>query len=95
MIKVVAKKLCREESMEEILRLLGELVRETRKETGCILYEVFQDIKDKKIITIIEEWESEKDLENHSVSPHFTDLVPKIADLCGNKREINIYKKII
>lgn len=95
MIKVVAKKFCKEENMKEILSLLDELVRETRKEEGCILYEVFQDINAPKVITIIEEWESEKALEKHSASPHFTRLVPGIGELCETKSEINIYRKII
>lgn len=95
MIKVVAKKLVNEGKVEEVIKLYEELVRETRKEEGCIKYELYQDEKDSRILAVIEEWESKDALEKHMNSEHFVRIVPMIGELAEKKKDINIYNKLI
>ena len=57
MVKVVAKNYMKEGKLEDVAKLVKELVDETRKEKGCIKYELFQDRKSSLILTFIEEWE--------------------------------------
>jgi quinol monooxygenase YgiN len=95
MIKVVAKKLVNEGKVEEVIKLYEELVRETRKEEGCIKYELYQDEKDPRVLAVIEEWESKDALEKHMNSEHFTRIVPMIGELAEKKKDMNIYNKLI
>ncbi|MBI6872105.1 putative quinol monooxygenase [Clostridium aciditolerans] len=95
MIKVVAKKLVNEGKVEEVIKLYEELVRETRKEEGCIKYELYQDEKDPRVLAVIEEWESKDALERHMNSEHFTRIVPMIGELAEKKKDMNIYNKLI
>ncbi|WML37445.1 putative quinol monooxygenase [Clostridium sp. OS1-26] len=95
MIKVVAKKLVNEGKVEEVIKLYEELVRETRKEEGCIKYELYQDEKDPRVLAVIEEWESKDVLERHMNSEHFTRIVPMIGELAEKKKDMNIYNKLI
>lgn len=95
MIKVVAKKLVNEGKVEEVIELYEELVRETRKEEGCIKYELYQDEKDSRILAVIEEWESKDALEKHMNSEHFVRIVPMIGELAEKKKDMNIYNKLI
>lgn len=95
MIKVVAKKLVNEGKVEEVIKLYEELVRETRKEEGCIKYELYQDEKDHRVLAVIEEWESKDALERHMNSEHFTRIVPMIGELAEKKKDMNIYNKLI
>ena len=93
MIKVVAKGVYQEGKAEEAIALYDELVKETRKENGCIAYDLFRDKKDPDILTMIEQWESDEALEKHMKSEHFTRIVPMIAKM-RKSSELNIYELI-
>lgn len=95
MIKVVAKKLIQEGKVEEVIKLYKELVEASRKEEGCIKYELYEDEKDSRILAVIEEWESKEDLDKHMNSEHFTRLVPMIGELTEKKLDMNVYNKLI
>ena len=43
MVKVVARNLVKKDKVDAFIELAKELVEETRKEEGCIKYELFQD----------------------------------------------------
>lgn len=95
MIKVVAKKLVNEGKLEVVISLYEQLVQATRKEEGCIKYELYQDEKEPRILAVIEEWESKEALAIHMKSEHFTRIVPMIGEHTEKKADINIYNKIV
>lgn len=95
MIKVVAKNYIKEEKVDEVLEIIKELIEETRKEEGCIKYELFQDVKNKGVITFIEEWENMEALQKHMESEHFKRIVPKVQSYTEKEMEINLYTKLI
>lgn len=94
MIKVVARGYFYEDKTEEAIKLYEELVEKTRKEEGCISYNLFMDIKDNSILTMIEEWENSDALDKHIKTEHFTRLIPKIKAFRRDS-EINTYKLIL
>lgn len=94
MIKVVAKGYYYEGKAEEAIKMYEELVAKTRLEDGCISYNLFRDKKDNLILTMIEEWESQKALDNHMKTEHFTRLVPLIGKL-RKSSELNIYELVL
>jgi quinol monooxygenase YgiN len=95
MIKLVVKKFIKEDKVDETIKLFGQLVEATRKEEGCIKYELYQDEKDATILAIIEEWESKEALAKHTTSEHFTRIVPMIAELTSKDSEMNTYIKLV
>lgn len=94
MIKVVAKSYAKEDKLDKILELSREMVENTVKEEGCIKYELFQDLKDSRVMIIIEEWESEEALNRHIVSEHFKRIIPLLNVLREKPSEMNICKKL-
>ena len=80
MIKVIAKSVIKEEGIENYLKEVDVLIRETRKEEGCISYDLFQDIKNQNIFFLIEEWESMEALENHKLTDHIISIIPRINE---------------
>ena len=80
MIKVVAKNYVRQNDLAQVVELYRELIELTRKEKGCIRYELYQDEKDHLSIAMIEEWTTKEDLERHLSSDHFLRLVPQIRE---------------
>jgi quinol monooxygenase YgiN len=95
MIKVVAKQFVKDGKLEEFLPAAQLLVEETNKnDKGCISYELFQDLKDPKILTIIEEWEDQDSLDKHCASKHFKELAPQFGVLCEKGADVNFYKMV-
>jgi quinol monooxygenase YgiN len=93
MIKVVAKNKVNADKLETILSLYEELVQATRKEEGCIVYELFQDVEDSSVLTMIEEWEDKASLDQHMKTEHFVRIVPMVGKFV-EESSLNIYNKV-
>lgn len=94
MIRVVCKgKLKPNVKVEDYLSLAREVVVETRKEKGCIMYTYHQDINDPSILTTIEEWENEEAIQLHNKSEHVMKIVPELRKM-RESTEINHYKEV-
>ena len=94
MVKIIAEFFVKPESAGEAVNLAKELVAETKKESGCIAYNLFSDETNDAHIVIIEEWASQEILDIHSASSHFVRLVPAIAALCEKEPSVRTYTKI-
>jgi quinol monooxygenase YgiN len=95
MIKIVAKNFIKEDKISEFKALAQKLVAATNQnDAGCIHYELFQDTKNSKILTIIEEWESQAALDKHMAAKHFREIVPAFSEFAEKPGEINIYQKV-
>ena len=94
MIKVIARSVIKDKEINSYLEEVRILVAETRKEEGCISYELFQDINNKCIFTILEEWSSKDALDLHKKSKHITEIIPRINNY-RDSVEVNIYEKVI
>lgn len=95
MVKVVAKQFVQAGKLDEFLPLAKTLVEETnKKDAGCIKYEMYQDVSNPLIVTVIEEWESETLLDLHMNSKHFLELIPQLGALCDKPPELGLYKKL-
>jgi len=96
MIKIVAKNYVKPDKIDNFISLVTELVLETnKKDEGCIHYELFQDLKDPHILTIIEEWETKEALDKHMAAKHFLEIVPMLSDFTEKPGEMNLYQKLV
>lgn len=94
MIRVVCKaKLKSGVKVEEYLKIAREVVLETRKEKGCIMYTLHEDVDDPSILTTIEEWVDEESLNQHNQSEHVVKMVPELRKL-RESTELNIYSEV-
>lgn len=59
------------EKRKEVLQTLLSMIEAIRQEKGCRSYQVFQDIEDENVFTLVEEWETREDLEHHMRSDRF------------------------
>jgi quinol monooxygenase YgiN len=95
MVKVVAKSKVKTNELEKYKDLVKFLIDETRKEEGCVSYDLFQDINNPSILTFIEEWKDEEALKRHMESKHFVKYVPMLGEFREGDGEVNIYKQIL
>ena len=78
------------EKQKEVMQTLTSMIEPTAKEKGCLSYEVFRDIEDKNVLSLIEEWETRDDLSRHISSDRFTVLLG-IKSLLSEPSKIRIY----
>ena len=70
------------EKQLEVMQTLGSLIEDVAKETGCRRYSVSCDIKDNNCISLLEEWETRKNLDRHIMSQRFGVLLGIKTLLC-------------
>lgn len=60
----------KEEHQAEVLNVLQNMVKETRKEEACELYSLHQGIEDKNEFVFYEIWKDIVGLEQHNQQPY-------------------------
>jgi len=93
-ITIVAKSIIKNGMKDKFKKLADELIVSSRKEEGCISYNLYEDINNKNVLTFIEEWKDEDTIKLHSESEHFTRVVPQLAKYREGNAEINLYKLV-
>lgn len=60
----------KENYLMDAIEILKKLVIETRKEEGCLQYDLVEDIEQKGTFFIVELWESQEHHYKHSTTEH-------------------------
>ena len=82
------------EKENDLQDVLTKLIEPTRKEPGCISYNLLNNLANKCEYTFYEEWETDKDLESHMQSAHFQEAVSSLNGLIASEPEINQYHSV-
>lgn len=79
MITVIGKYVIKPRKITAFKTIINEIIEESRKEKGCVSYELNEEISDcNNIFTLIEKWESEEDVKAHNNSIHIKFLMPQL-----------------
>jgi len=93
-VRVVVKIVAKKEAIADIESIVLVLAEKSRKESGCIAYDVLQDLEDPTVFVLIEEWASVSALDAHNRTPHFHEAVTKSAPLLAKPLEVGRYAAI-
>ena len=63
------------EKRTEMMQTLLSMIEPTGKEKGCLSYDVFCELEDNHVFSLIEEWETREDLDYHIRSERFSVLL--------------------
>ncbi len=74
---------------EKIKTELVKLVEPTRKEQGCLEYDMYQDDTDSSTYVFLEKWQSSQCLENHLQSQHLKEYLQASE---GMMQELKVYR---
>lgn len=74
-VRVVARVTARPDKVDDLRAVLSGLIEPTRKEPGCIHYELLQNNADPTDFTFVEEWESDAALDAHLASAHIQNAI--------------------
>jgi len=70
------------EKQKEVFQTLLSFIEQPAKEKGCLSCDIFSDIEDKSVFTIISEWEARQHLDHHMKSDRFSVLLGTKSLLC-------------
>jgi len=73
--------------------LLG-LLAPTRKEAGCMNYDLHQSPEEPAKFLFYENWTSKAALDAHLQNAHVKTLLPRVDELCTAFPEIKVWEKI-
>jgi quinol monooxygenase YgiN len=93
-IRVVARITAKPEKVAELASILRDLVGPTRKETGCISYQLLGNKTDAGDFVFVEEWTSDAALDAHLASPHLQRALSKATSLLAKTPDIRRYSLI-
>ena len=93
-VRVLARITARPDKIEEVKSLLLGLVVETRKENGCISYQLLQNNVHPSDFTFVEEWASDSDIDSHFTTVHVQDAFSRAASLLANEPDIQRFSVI-
>ena len=80
------------ERHNDFIREVQEIIPTVRKEAGCIRYELVADVHAPGVFHFIEEWESQKQLDEHLVRPHMKSYFEKTARWHSAPTGLKIYE---
>ena len=90
-VRIIARFTARPEQQQALRETLEDLIEPTRREPGCLRYELWNNQSNPTDFTFIEEWASEAALEAHMRTPHLAVLFKKLLELDVSEPEVFKY----
>jgi len=59
------KMIVQPERRRDLLETMRGMFEPTRVERGCLSYRLYEDVEDSNAFVLLEEWETQQDLESH------------------------------
>jgi quinol monooxygenase YgiN len=94
-LTVVAEITAKPGCEQELRALLSSIVEPTRKEEGCIQYDLHVNTAEPGKFLFYENWEDQAALAKHAASPHLKEFGAKAATLVGGPSKILTYTRIV
>ena len=93
-VRVVAKIEALPGKATVVREILGKLIEPTRKEAGCLTYELWQNKSNETDFTFVEVWSSEAVLDAHAASQHLKAVGAELQGLVTGPTDVRRYDLI-
>jgi len=93
-VHVVAHLIARAESAQEVRALLLHLLDATRREPGCLQYDLLVEETNPAAFTFVEQWTNVAALEAHFKAPHFLTAAEQLGGLLAEPVKIIRLKQV-
>ncbi len=90
-IRIIARFTARPDSIDALRTLLLGMLEPTRKEAGCVSYELLNNSADPTDFTFVEEWASQAAIDAHMKTPHLQAVVADSAPLLASPLDVRFY----
>jgi autoinducer 2-degrading protein len=79
----------------EVADLFAKLTEESRKEPGCVMYQVHRHKTEPRRFFIYEQYENDAGLEAHRASQHFLKYAKRELPKFAERVEGNLYEPLV
>ena len=93
-IQVVARAIAKPECISQVKAIVQTLMEYTRREPGCVQYDVLQNRDNPQDFTTLEEWVDQTFLDAHFQTPHFKTAIAQLEGLLAGEPDIRFYQPI-
>ena len=93
-IHVIARHFARPETVDQVRRILLELIEPSRAEAGCLKYELLQNAEEPTDFTFVETFASDEALKVHAAAPYIAGIGPRLKDLVARPSEVSRHRAI-
>ncbi|KAF0247912.1 MAG: hypothetical protein FD167_2688 [bacterium] len=90
-IHIVARIVAQADKVEIVRETLLGLVEPTRKEAGCISYQLLQNNADPTDFTFVEVWANQKAIDAHFATTYVQEALAKVPTLVAKAPDIQYY----
>lgn len=90
MIIVFAKAIYKEGKKDEIIGFADDLIKNTRAESGCINYNLYENVQEEHLL-FVEQWEDTDALNKHLETEHFINFGKNIDGCLDTDLIIDVY----
>jgi quinol monooxygenase YgiN len=91
---VLARITVKPEAADSARQLLTTLVAQSRKEEGCVSYELYQQAATPHVFQTVEQWKDEAAAKAHMGTPHVGAAIAAAGPLFAAAPEILAYNKL-
>ncbi len=92
MILVDARIVLVPERHAEFVREVQEILPVVRGEAGCTRYELVADAASPAVMHFLEEWESQRHLDDHLARPHMQEFFARTTTCHAAPTELKVYE---
>ena len=89
-LRVIATLVARSGKEDALRAVLMGLIAPTRKEPGCITYELLRNKENSREFTFVEEWHDDSALQAHFATDHIKNALGKFPELLA--QDLNVRK---
>jgi quinol monooxygenase YgiN len=90
-LRVIARVMATAEHVARVQEILSALVEPTRRESGCLSYELLQNGSDPAEFVFIEKWTTAAAEQAHFDTPHVLTALKQLAGLLAAEPDIRRY----
>jgi quinol monooxygenase YgiN len=90
-LRVIARAKAKIDQVAQVREILTALVEATRREPGCLSYELLQDHADPTEFVFVERWASAAAEQAHFVTPHLLATLQQLIGLLASEPQICRY----
>jgi quinol monooxygenase YgiN len=83
----------KKESFEKATAIIKSIIDKTRKESGCMEFNLYEDLEDKKLY-LYEQWRDELSLKNHFTYDYTLEVIENLKSYLEKQTDVIKMEKI-
>jgi quinol monooxygenase YgiN len=91
MIHVLARITVQPDAAEQALAILRELAAQSRQESGCISYQLYQQSRQPQVFQTVEQWRDQASVDAHMSTAHVAAAIVAAGPLFAAPPEIETW----